>query len=147
MDAETLAHDNDRTAGRAVETIRSEEQLRVGMERRAVEVVRLRKRIVTEQRTVTVQVRREELVVERVPLPDTGDRITDQAAAGPEPYVLTLSQEEPVVELRTVPVERVRVTVVRVETEQRPVTAELRAEQIEVVTDQGLAAVPVPDKH
>ncbi|WP_159619828.1 YsnF/AvaK domain-containing protein [Arthrobacter zhaoguopingii] len=50
--------------------IRSEEQLRAGTEIRETERVRLVKRIVTEEVTITVPVRREELSIERVPLDD-----------------------------------------------------------------------------
>jgi stress response protein YsnF len=48
--------------------IRSEEQLRAGTEIHETERVRLVKRIVTENVTVTVPVRREELHIERVPV-------------------------------------------------------------------------------
>jgi stress response protein YsnF len=48
--------------------VRSEEQLRAGTEIHETERVRIVKRIVTENVTVTVPVRREELHVERIPL-------------------------------------------------------------------------------
>ncbi|MHA7264351.1 YsnF/AvaK domain-containing protein [Arthrobacter sp. TMN-37] len=50
--------------------IRSEEQLRAGTEIRETERVRLVKRIVTEEVTITVPVRREELHIERIPVDD-----------------------------------------------------------------------------
>src|SRR5687768_13223058 len=54
------------------ETVLSEEQLEVGTEVRPAERVRLRKHVVTEEVTVTVQVRREELVIDREPIPREG---------------------------------------------------------------------------
>ncbi|WP_165968792.1 DUF2382 domain-containing protein [Arthrobacter crusticola] len=69
--------------------IRSEEQLRAGTEIRETERVRLVKRIVTEEVTITVPVRREELSIERVPLDDVpghrngnGNGHTNGAASG-----------------------------------------------------------------
>ncbi|WKK71888.1 DUF2382 domain-containing protein [Rathayibacter oskolensis] len=51
-----------------VSVIRSEERLEVTTVRTATERVRIRRVIVTEERTVTVSLRREELVIEREPL-------------------------------------------------------------------------------
>lgn len=107
------------------------------VQRRSVarERVRLRTRVVTETRIVEVQVRRQELVVEREPLAD-GD-----AAPGddPTPLEIVLHAEEPVVETRVVPVERVRVVKVAVAEEQR-VVDELRAERVEVDVDPDMRA-------
>lgn len=110
-----------------VTVIRSEERLDVSTVRTATERVRIRKVVVTEERTVTVQVRREELVVEREPLdgPLEGD------GAPPEPLVIVLHAEVPVVSTRVVPVERVSVVVDRI-TAMRTVTEELRHERVDV---------------
>lgn len=58
----------------------------------------------------------------------------DQATAGPEitesEHEVTLTQEEPVVERRTVPKERVRLSKESV-TDEREVSEEIRKEQIE----------------
>lgn len=110
--------------------VRSEERLLVGRETRATERVTLRKRVVSEDVTRTVTVRREELVVERTPIDDAG------LVEGHEPTThdeLDLVLHEERVEVRTVvvPVERVRVRVVRVDGE-RTVTEVLRREQIDV---------------
>jgi uncharacterized protein (TIGR02271 family) len=116
----------------AVEVTRVEERLDVGTQVVPVERVLVRKRVVTETRQIEVQLRREELVVERTPV-EPG-----RAGAGVarEPVVLTLVEEEPVVTVRARPYERVTVVVDRV-TEQRPVTAELRREQVEVAGPDG----------
>ncbi len=110
-----------------LEVIRHEEELAI--ERRAVarERVRLRKRIVTEWRTVEVQVRREELVIEREPLA-AGDA---PGRDDPTPLEIILYAEEPVVDVRVVPIERVRVLKETV-AEQQKIVDELRAERIEV---------------
>ena len=118
---------------------RSEEQARfVPGARRTYEIVRLRKVIVTEERTITVPVRREQLVVERVAVSDLpaprgpGGESAVLADAPSEGYVeITLSEEEVVVDTRVVPRERVRVTKELV-TEQRRVEADVRKERIDV---------------
>ena len=65
----------------AVEVIRSEERLVAGVERHVTGSVRIGKRIVTEERTVTVTVRREELYVENLTPEPSGVR----ARPGPRP--------------------------------------------------------------
>lgn len=110
---------------------RSEEELRVGTRRRESGRVRLRKYIVTEQVTQTVPVQREEVRVEREPISDEN---RNQALDGPEiseeEHEVVLHEEEPVVEKRTVPKERVRLDtdVVR---DEREVSDEVRKERIE----------------
>ncbi len=111
---------------------RSEERLRVGTMRRPSEVVRLRKTVVTEPVSETVSLQREELRVEREPITDANiDSATSGAEISEAVHEVTLSQEEPVVEKRTVPVERVRLDK-DVVTEHQEVTGEVRKEQIEV---------------
>jgi uncharacterized protein (TIGR02271 family) len=112
-----------------VEVVRHEQELAVGRRVVARDRVRLSTRIVTETRMVEVQVRRQELVVEREPLSDAHrDPMT---GADPTPLEIVLHAEEPVVETRVVPVERVRVAKVAVAEQQR-VVDELRAERVEV---------------
>jgi uncharacterized protein (TIGR02271 family) len=120
--------------------VRSEERLQASVEWVTAERVRISKRVVTENKTFTVQVRREELVVERFP--------ADETAAGPPeamdvggavggvstaPVVeLVLHEEVPEVTLRAVPTEWVLVykdTVAGSTT----VDATVRREQIELV--------------
>jgi stress response protein YsnF len=102
--------------------------------------VRLRRRIVTEQRTVSVQVqvRREELVIDSDGvewdangvavgvLP--GDPVPPPAGT-PAPIVMVLREEVPQVVLSVRPYERVTATVVPV-AGQVPVTAQLSREEL-----------------
>ena len=114
---------------------RSEEELRVGTAEREVGRARLRKYVVTEEVQQTVPVQREEVRIEREPI--TGENV-DQAVSGPEiseeEHEVVLHEEEPVVEKRTVPKERVRLdkeTVV----DEKTVSEELRKERIEADGD------------
>ena len=115
---------------------RSEEELRVGTTARERGRVRLRKYVTTEQEQVTVPVQREEVRVEREPITDAN---LDAATTGPDiseaEHEVTLREEEPVVEKRTVPKERVRLDTDTV-TEERQVGEEVRKEQIEVEGDR-----------
>jgi uncharacterized protein (TIGR02271 family) len=112
---------------------RSEEELRVGTERTEVGRARLKKYVVTEDVQTTVPVQREEVRVEREPV--TEDNI-DAATAGPEiseaEHEVVLTEERPVVEKRTVPKERVRLSKEAV-TDEKEVAEEVRKE--EVVTE------------
>ena len=117
---------------------RSEEQLRVHTESRAVERVRLRKRVVTGYEQITVPLRREELTVERVPVdgastPVAGDVGPDMSspADGDDEWEIILYAERPVVRTETVPVERIRL-VKHTVTDQETVGAEVRREEIEL---------------
>jgi uncharacterized protein (TIGR02271 family) len=112
----------------AVSLVRSEERLLLGRETRVSERVRLRKRVVSEDVTKTVTLRREELVVEREPITDAGVETDGHEPSTHEELEIVLHEER--VEVVVVPVERVRVRVVRVEGE-RTVTEVLRREQIE----------------
>jgi uncharacterized protein (TIGR02271 family) len=102
---------------------RSEERLVAGTRREPVETVRLRKYVVTEQRQVTVPVRREEVRLERVPVTE-GDQDSSTPAED-----LVLHEERPVVTTETVPVERVRLGKDTVSDEQT-VTGTVRQERI-----------------
>jgi uncharacterized protein (TIGR02271 family) len=114
---------------------RSEEELRVGTAEQERGRARLRKYVVTEQVEQTVPVQREEVRIEREPI--TGENV-DQAVSGPEiseeEHEVVLHEEQPVVEKRTVPKERVRLdkeTVV----DEKTVSEEVRKEQIEADGD------------
>jgi uncharacterized protein (TIGR02271 family) len=115
---------------------RSEEELHVGTTRREAGRARLRKYVVTEEETVTVPVQREEVRVEREPITDAN---VDDAMAGPaisdEEHEVVLHEDEPVVETRAVPKERVRMNKDTV-TEQETVTEQVRKERIDVDGDQ-----------
>jgi stress response protein YsnF len=118
-----------------VEVVRSEEELQVGVRRRRRRL-RLRKYVVTEYLTRTIPVRREEVRLEELPAPaEAVDEPDDQdavQAAGDQALVeVVLHREEPVIQLRVVPAERVRLFK-EVLTEQRTVTEEIRKEQIDI---------------
>jgi uncharacterized protein (TIGR02271 family) len=115
---------------------RSEEELRVGTTQRERGRARLRKYVTTETQQVTVPVQREEVRVEREPITDANlDAATSGPAISEEEHEVTLREEEPVVEKRTVPRERVRLDTDTV-TDERQVSEEVRKEQIEVDGDQ-----------
>ena len=119
-----------------VTVTRSEEELRVGVRTR-LRRLRLRKYVVTEYVTRTIPVRREEVRLEELPPDPPGTRAAAPAAerggAGSEARLpeLILHREEPVIQLRVVPVERVRV-IKRVLGGQRTIAEEVRKEHIEV---------------
>jgi uncharacterized protein (TIGR02271 family) len=115
---------------------RSEEELAVGTAQRERGRVRLRKYVTTEHEQVTVPVQREELRVEREPVTDANlDAATSGPAISEEEHEVVLREEEPVVEKRVVPRERVRLDTETV-TDERQVAEEVRKEQIEVEGDQ-----------
>ncbi|QHC69733.1 YsnF/AvaK domain-containing protein [Rathayibacter sp. VKM Ac-2801] len=125
-----------RTAGEeAVTVVRSEERLDVTTVWTPTERLRVRKVVVTEERTVTVTLRREELVIEREPLDrGTFDGAEDPpSGATPEPITLVLHAEEPVLTTRVVPVERVHVMIDRIIAMQSA-TETIRKERVDVRT-------------
>ncbi len=126
---------------------RSEEQLRVGTELRETERVRLVKRVVTEDVTMTVQIRREELVVERVPVQDGAPLYDDgsgtfskaererlysavETAFNGDVVEVVLYEEKPRVEMDVVPIERVRISR-EARTHDETVSGQVRKEVIE----------------
>jgi uncharacterized protein (TIGR02271 family) len=125
----TVGHD---TSGPTTDDAmtRSEEKLHVGTEREATGRARLRKYVVTENVEETVPVQREEVRVEREPITEGN---VDQALDGPgiseEEHEVVLHAEEPVVEKRAVPKERVRLEKDTV-TDERTVSDEVRKERI-----------------
>ena len=134
---------------------RSEEQLRVSTERTATTRVRVTKYVVTEEVQITVPVRREEIRVEEVPLdapdadpgeslvpegrhaasdaaPDADPALGDaDRADGGLPGEIVLHREEPVVSVRVVPAERVRLRTEVVQGEER-VSSQVQRERIVV---------------
>ncbi len=114
---------------------RSEEELRVGKTSRESGRARLRKYVVTEQVEKTVPVQREEVRVEREPITDAnvGDA-TSGPAISEEEHEVVLHEEEPVIEKRAVPKERVRLDK-DVLMEEREVSDTVRKEQIEAEGD------------
>jgi len=127
---ESLGRDvSDEPTGDAM--TRSEEELRVGTRQRETGRARLRKWVETENVETTVPVTREEVRIEREPITDAN---AGAATSGPEisedEHEVTLYAEEPVVEKRTVPKERVRLERDRV-TDEETITDEVRKERIE----------------
>ncbi|HJS97377.1 MAG TPA: PRC and DUF2382 domain-containing protein [Solirubrobacteraceae bacterium] len=114
---------------------RSEEELRVGKTQQERGRVRLRKYVVTEQVQTTVPLQREEVRLEREPITDAN---LDQALDGPEiseeEHEVVLHEEQPVVEKRAVPKERVRLEKDTV-TDEHQVSDEIRKERIDTDTD------------
>jgi uncharacterized protein (TIGR02271 family) len=115
---------------------RSEEELAVGKAERETGRARLKKYVVTEDVQKTVPVRREEVRVEREPITDEN---IDEAKSGPDiteaEHEVTLMEEEPVVEKRTVPKERVRLEK-DVETDEKQISEQVRKERVDVEDDR-----------
>jgi uncharacterized protein (TIGR02271 family) len=111
---------------------RSEEELNVGTRERDAGRVRLKKYVVEDEVTQTVPVRREEVRVEREPITDANrDAALDGPTISEEEHEVTLRAEEPVVEKRAVPQERVRLEK-DVHTDEREVSDTVRKERIDV---------------
>jgi len=116
---------------------RSEEELRVGTTQRQRGRVRLRKYVTTEHVQQTVPVRREKARVEREPITDANlGAVTSGPDISEEEHEVILREEEPVVEKRVVPRERVRLDKDTVASEER-VDEQVRKEQIEVQDENG----------
>ncbi len=121
-----------------VEVVRSEEELQVGVRSRRRRL-RLRKYVVTEYLTRTIPVRREEVRLEEVtapaePVGEPDDQGAVQAAGDQPLLEVVLHREEPVIQLRVVPAERIRLFKAVV-TEQRTVTEDSRKEQVELQSE------------
>jgi uncharacterized protein (TIGR02271 family) len=113
---------------------RSEEELEVDTKQVPRGQAGVRKRVVTEQQHRTVPVEREELRVEREPIPAGEDDGDGELAA--DERTVELREEQPVVDKRVVPKERVRIgkEVIR---DQEQVSEPVRKEQVEVDQPDG----------
>ena len=109
--------------------IRSEEELRVLLRRRARRV-RVQRYVVTDYVTTTIPVRREELRLVEA-LGQEASRTAPPALPGGASWEMVLHQEEPVVSKQVVARERVRLHVQTI-TEHRRISGEVRKERIEV---------------
>ncbi|WP_447003624.1 DUF2382 domain-containing protein [Saccharothrix isguenensis] len=109
---------------------RYEEDLEVGTREAEAGRVRLVKHVVTEQKDVTVPVSHEEVRVVREPADGepTGRAFTEEEAE------VTLRRQEPVVEKKARPVEKVRMDKETV-TEQERVRGQVRKERVDVEPD------------
>ena len=113
---------------------RSEEQLRVGKQRRPRSRVRLQKYVTTEHVPATIPVQREEVRLVEEPIAERAEaRGSGTRSAEQEPELI-LHEEQPVIDKQVVPRERVRLAKETV-TEDQQVTESVRKEQIEL--DEG----------
>ena len=108
--------------------VRSEEELEVGTEQARRGRAGVRKRVETEQVERTVPVEREELRVEREPIP-ASER--GRAEIGQDEQTIELHEERPVVDKQVVPKERIRVGK-EVVTDEERVSEEVRKEKVDV---------------
>jgi uncharacterized protein (TIGR02271 family) len=113
---------------------RSEEKLEVDTKQVPRGQAGVRKRVVTEQQHRTVPVEREELRVQREPIP-AGEGDGDAELSADE-RTIELREEQPVVDKQVVPKERVRIgkEVVR---DQEHISEPVRKEQVEVEQPDG----------
>jgi len=121
--------------------VRSEERLVAGTEVYETGRTRLRKYVITEDVQITVQVRREELRLEREEIPFASRGLVedpdvfgpDEVFGGPDGgtiFEVTLHEERPVISTEIVPVQRVRLTKI-VHTDEHVVSGQVRKERIE----------------
>jgi uncharacterized protein (TIGR02271 family) len=128
-EATGAGHQRERTGQQAL--TRSEEELEVDTKQVPRGQAGVRKRVVTEQQHRTVPVEREELRVHREPIrAGEGDGDGD-AEMSAEEQTIELREEQPVVDKRVVPKERIRIgkEVVR---DHEQVSEPVRKEQVEV---------------
>ena len=112
------------------EVVLHHERMDVRMERDVVRAV-VRRRIVSETRRIEVTVSREVLEVEYVPVSD--EERAAPPGPPPEPIVMVLSEEVPVVTTVARPYERVVVEVANIE-ESQDVTARVGQERVDITT-------------
>jgi uncharacterized protein (TIGR02271 family) len=103
----------------------------------------LRKYVVTEYVTRTIPIRREEVRLEELPpgSPAPADPPTPDGPGDEPSLELVLHREEPVIQTRVVPIERVRV-VKHVVTEHRTFSEQLRKEQVELQQEPSATSGP-----
>jgi len=127
--APTFAGTDGRDDGGTPWMIRSEERLRVGTEEYQAARVRLRKYVVTEQATMTVPLKREELLVEVEPITSAALEGSDDVPFQEQSVELVAREEWAIVSKETVPVERVQMNTVTVKG-RTTVREEMRKERI-----------------
>ena len=129
---DAAGHQRERAGQQAL--TRSEEELDVDTRQVPRGQAGIRKQVVTEQQHRTVPVEREELRVQREPITaGEGDRDAELSA---DERTIELREEQPVVNKRVVPKERVRIgkEVIR---DQEHVSEPVRKEQVEVDQPDG----------
>jgi uncharacterized protein (TIGR02271 family) len=112
----------------------TEEELDVQKRGRKSGEVRVSKRVTTEQKQVTVPVSREEVRVERMPAGRAASR--QEAGFASQDVSVPVMEEEVVVSKRPVVREEVRISK-QTKTEQRPVSAQVRREEVDIEQDKG----------
>lgn len=122
-------HDDDASV------VRHEEQIHVRTEAFPLETVRIEKVIVTEPRTFTIDVRREELRITRRPADDKDTASYPLPHERPAPIVIILREEQVTVTTSIVPVERITVDIVNVIGEQH-LRESLQREIVDLEQDQ-----------
>lgn len=128
LSSSALEHHQERPA-----MIRSEEVLRVATETVPYARARLQKVIVTERRTFTVDVRREEVRLTTEPLPAGSPVPAPVPGEHPEDIQIVLHEERVVVTTEIVPVERVRLVTFPV-TGSMDITGDVRRDHIDLLT-------------
>jgi sporulation protein YlmC with PRC-barrel domain/stress response protein YsnF len=118
--------------GTAAETILSEERLTVIPRAVPAERVRLVRKVVEEEQQITVRLRREVLEIEHVPVDPAEPPPFGRDAVAESVDEIVLLREEPVVEARAVPYEKVRLVKEIVADEERGLTATRRREEAAV---------------
>jgi uncharacterized protein (TIGR02271 family) len=116
------------------EIIRSEEQVQVHVISVPRSILRIRKVIVTEQQTITVTVRHEELRITEEPATATTADSGLLSETGEDELIIVLHEEQVDVRTRAIPVERVRVRRTRGE-RSALITESVRREQVQVVSN------------
>jgi len=127
---------------------RSEEEMHVEIERRASGRARLHKFVEVEDVEQTIPIRHEEVRLEREPITEAN---RGAALTGPEiseaEHEVVLHEEQPVIDTRVVPKERVRMRVEE-HTEQKTVHGRIRKERIETdLADSGIGEADVDEGH
>jgi len=121
----------------------AEEQLEVNKHQEQVGEVQVRKHVVTEQQSVSVPIKREQVVVERVPASGaTATPAAQQAELRDRDVTVPVMEEEIEIHKRPVIKEEVRVRKNSYE-EQRAASAETRHEEVEVESTGDV--IPAPD--
>jgi uncharacterized protein (TIGR02271 family) len=115
---------------------RTEEELRVGTRKREAGAVKVRKRVRTDRERMEVPTRREEVIVDRVPV----EREASETEIGDEEIRVPVTEEEVVVEKRPVAKEEIRVRKEVVE-DTEVVEADVRREEIDI-DEEGTRRTP-----
>jgi uncharacterized protein (TIGR02271 family) len=115
---------------------RSEEELRAGVREREAGQVNLKKSVRTEREVVRVPKRREEVVIERVPVDGEASTATEADIGEEEEVVVQVFEEEVVVTKRVVLKEEIRLRK-RVVQDEETVEVDLRKEEVEIDDQRG----------